>query len=259
MIKILSRLVIKQFSVLLYENSKKNNIRCNRKKFRLVSRQLFDRLVLEIFYEDKNIEDDLLVPKPIVTVDFTNLLNNENNSSNWNLYLNKKVIELLKKIEKYDRNKILSEFYKNDSHFDFIPRDVPKIIINDYTSSYREEFVLSYKKQPKRINEPYKFSNDQNKDNKDNKYCFVRCYGSQPKNESENESKNESNELDIIDSIRSELESEKITKKIKLSSCENIFSDDSLNNKSEINFVDNHNSFTPHKNTANILDLLDSI
>ena len=211
MIKILTRLVIKQFLAIFCEKTKKLNIMWKRKNFKFVSRQSFDRLILEIFYEEKYNNSDM-VSCPIVTIDFTNLSSTEENNIIWNSYLNGKVIELLKKIEKYDHHKIISEFSQTAEHTDFIFSNTPKMTTNDSLTQYREEFVLTYKKKSNQCNEPYLLSNKQKKSNKLDKSC---CFYLQVNPSTC--SQEIFDEPDIIDSIRNELELEK-NKKIANSS-----------------------------------------
>ncbi len=231
MIKILTRLVLKQFFALLQEKTKKYCTGWNRHNFRIVSRQIIDRLVLEIFYRNKYDDFELLLPSPLVTIDFTNLSQYGNNTI-WISYLTKKASKLLKKMEQYDCSNIVPGLYypKSNNTDDFLFSTVLTTMTCDQNMSYREEFILCYDKKYKILNKHHTLDIRNNEDYH----------------------KTEHNNSDILESIREELKIE--ASKISAS---NISDPTKLSNELETSKMTEITNFSSGYNIINSIDRID--
>ena len=85
-LKIITRLLIKQFFAIVQMKSKKCLIHWNKCDFKIISRQKIDRLVVEIFYKKCRNDIESLISLPLIVIDFTDLFNNKYDNKDWLAY-----------------------------------------------------------------------------------------------------------------------------------------------------------------------------
>lgn len=148
MVKSLVRVIIKQFIDIIEETSIRCQIEWNKCDVKIVSRQFIDSLVIE-FYNKRNIVDclDVFLPKPLITIDFTNIRSDNINNEIWILYLERKASELL--------TKLIDPLGNNPFNVCCPPKKCERVPKNPCNKTYREEFYLCKPKKPICIDKPY--------------------------------------------------------------------------------------------------------
>jgi len=146
MVETLAKIIIGQFVGIVEKRSEECHIKWDKCAFKLVSRQYFDRLVIEIGYKETKCDPlNVFLSNPLVIIDFTDIKEKNLDNPQWIAYLEKKASLLLTKIEE-KKGKLLPEKCCSGKH-DCAPT-------NKCDCIYREEYYLCRDKKPE-CDKPY--------------------------------------------------------------------------------------------------------
>jgi len=152
MVNKLAKIIIAQFTELVEKLSKRCRVEFDKCDFKIVSRHYVDSYIIEIFHKARpcsNSSDiDVVLPTPLITIDFTHVKSDNLNDRCWIAYLKRKASEFLTLLSE-ERNELIPIVCCPSTKKEHSPKK------NECNDTYREEFVLCCENKCKCKENPY--------------------------------------------------------------------------------------------------------